>query len=215
MPSLEQTERINNRIDIISDPLYVVKQGVRGERHGPEDWQYHHWNAKDATNNAKKSDYTTIAKNGKMILHIEKPNRYMDGLSSIASFRLVGGIFTAFFSGQQKCTSSGFSGPVLGPVDRRGRCDCRQHCLHINHCVWPSRLRRCGLLCVPSTHGAPMYQYWTASSVSQLGHSHNTSQNRSCGAISLTLRRKQSTQHRNLVETLARSAVISQCGLQC
>ena len=41
MPSPEQSERIRTRIDIISDPLYVVRQGVRGERHGQEDWQYH------------------------------------------------------------------------------------------------------------------------------------------------------------------------------
>ena len=32
-----------------SFPLYVIKQGTRGERHGPEDWQYHHWKARDAT----------------------------------------------------------------------------------------------------------------------------------------------------------------------
>ena len=59
MPSPEQTERTQNRIGIISDPLCVIKC------HGPEDWQYHHWKAKDATKNAKKSDYTTIAKRSK------------------------------------------------------------------------------------------------------------------------------------------------------
>ena len=41
MPSLEQSERIRNRIDIIPDPLYIVKKRVRGERRGHEDWQYH------------------------------------------------------------------------------------------------------------------------------------------------------------------------------
>ena len=30
MPLPEQAEKIKNRIDIISDPLYVVKQGTRG-----------------------------------------------------------------------------------------------------------------------------------------------------------------------------------------
>ena len=59
MPSLEQRERINNRIDIISDPLYVIKC------HGPEDWQHHHWKAKDATKNIKKRDCTTSAKRSK------------------------------------------------------------------------------------------------------------------------------------------------------
>ena len=69
------------------DPLCVIKRGVRGEHHGPEDWQCHHWKAKDATKNVKKIDYTTMAKRWKdVILHIEKLNRYIDGLSSTASF---------------------------------------------------------------------------------------------------------------------------------
>ena len=39
MPLSEQTERIKNRIDIISDPLFVVKQGVRhGVVHGLAVW---------------------------------------------------------------------------------------------------------------------------------------------------------------------------------
>ena len=62
MPSPDQTESIKYRIDIISDPLYVVQQGVRGVRHGPGEWQYHHWKAQDATKNVRKRDYTTIAK---------------------------------------------------------------------------------------------------------------------------------------------------------
>ena len=62
MPSPEQTEKIKNRIDLISDPLYAVKQGTRGERHGPEDWLYHHWNAKDAIWKVQKTGVTTIAK---------------------------------------------------------------------------------------------------------------------------------------------------------
>ena len=43
------------------DPLGVIKRGVRG----PEDWQCHHWKAKDVTKNVKKIDYTTIAKRWK------------------------------------------------------------------------------------------------------------------------------------------------------
>ena len=65
MPSPEQTEKIKNRIDLISDPLYVVKQGTRGERHGPEDRQYNHWNAQDATTIFQKRGFTTIAKRWK------------------------------------------------------------------------------------------------------------------------------------------------------
>ena len=57
MPSPEQTGKIQNRIDIISNPLYVIKQGKRRERHGPEEWQYHHWKARDATNNVIKRRY--------------------------------------------------------------------------------------------------------------------------------------------------------------
>ena len=56
MPSPEQSEKIKNRIDIISNPLYVVKQGNSGERHGPEEWQCHYWTARDATNNVFNID---------------------------------------------------------------------------------------------------------------------------------------------------------------
>ena len=45
-----------------SDALDVVKQGTHGERHGPEEWQYHHWKAKDATTNIEKRGYSTVAK---------------------------------------------------------------------------------------------------------------------------------------------------------
>ena len=61
MPLLKQTEKINDRIDIISNPLYVIKQWKSGERHGPEEWQYHHRKARDATNNVIKRGYKTIA----------------------------------------------------------------------------------------------------------------------------------------------------------
>ena len=47
--SLEQTEKIENRWEIISNPLYFIKEGHLGERHGPEQWQYDHWKARDAT----------------------------------------------------------------------------------------------------------------------------------------------------------------------
>ena len=60
MPSPEQTEKIKNRIDLISDPLYVIKQGTHGERHGPEERQYH-WKAEDATTNVKKRRFTTFS----------------------------------------------------------------------------------------------------------------------------------------------------------
>ena len=79
MPSLEQTEKIKNRIDIISDPLYVVKQE-------------HMENALDLRNNSaiigkpkmpqrmsRKEDTQPSRKDGKMTLHIEKFNRNMDG----------------------------------------------------------------------------------------------------------------------------------------
>ena len=45
MPSPDQKEMIKNRICIITDLLHVIKQGTRGERHGPEYWQHHHWKA--------------------------------------------------------------------------------------------------------------------------------------------------------------------------
>ena len=62
IPSSEQTERIKNRIDIVS----VRRQTrIHGLRHGLEDWQYHHWKAKDATKNSNKREYTTIAKRWK------------------------------------------------------------------------------------------------------------------------------------------------------
>ena len=32
MPSLEQTEKIKNRIGILSDPLYIITEGQSGER---------------------------------------------------------------------------------------------------------------------------------------------------------------------------------------
>ena len=71
-------------MDIIADPLYVVKQGTHGERYGPEEWQYHHWKAKEATTNGKKGDTQPSRKDGKITLHIEKLDRNMDGLSSTA-----------------------------------------------------------------------------------------------------------------------------------
>ena len=40
MPSLEQTEKIKNRIGILSNPLSIMKGGLSGERHGPTQWQY-------------------------------------------------------------------------------------------------------------------------------------------------------------------------------
>ena len=85
MPSPEETERIKNRIDIIADPLHVVQQGNRGVRHGLEDWKTHHWKAKDATRNVKKRGFTT-RRDGKMNPNIDRPNRYMNGPASAASF---------------------------------------------------------------------------------------------------------------------------------
>ena len=49
MPSPEQTEKINNRIGILSNPQNIIKEGQSGKRHGPAQWQYDHWQAKDAT----------------------------------------------------------------------------------------------------------------------------------------------------------------------
>ena len=78
MLSLEETEKIRNRIVIISDPLYVIRQGKSGERHGPEEWQYHHWKAREATTNVQKRVYTAIAKRWKEDPHIEKLNGEVD-----------------------------------------------------------------------------------------------------------------------------------------
>ena len=62
IPSQEHADKIKRRIDILADPLYVVKRGRQGERHGPEEWQYHHWKAVDAAKNCKKREYTSIAR---------------------------------------------------------------------------------------------------------------------------------------------------------
>ena len=43
-------------MDIISNALYNVKEGHTGERHGPKQWQYDHWKAKDATTAVKKKE---------------------------------------------------------------------------------------------------------------------------------------------------------------
>ena len=86
MPSPEQTERIKNPIDIIADLVYVVKRGVRGVRHGPENWQYHHWKAKDAPKTTRKEGTQPSGRDGKKTHHIEKLNRYMDELSSSTAF---------------------------------------------------------------------------------------------------------------------------------
>ena len=75
MPSPEQTEKIKNRIDTITDLVYVVNQGTHGERHGPKERQYRDWKAQDATTNVKKRGYSAS---------IEKLNRNMNGLSSTA-----------------------------------------------------------------------------------------------------------------------------------
>ena len=61
-PSLEQTEKIKNRIDILAGPLYVVKRCKAGERHGPEEWPYHHWKAASAGRNCRKREYESVAK---------------------------------------------------------------------------------------------------------------------------------------------------------
>ena len=58
--SLEQTEKIKNRIGVISTPLYITKEGQSGERHVPAQWQYDHWKATDATRGVTKSGYKSI-----------------------------------------------------------------------------------------------------------------------------------------------------------
>ena len=75
MPSPEKTEKMKNRIDIVSDPLYVVRQGICGERHGPEEWQDHRWKARDATTNVQKRGLTTIAKRWKEDLSYRETQR--------------------------------------------------------------------------------------------------------------------------------------------
>ena len=41
IPSQEHTDN-KRRIDILADPVLVVKRGRAGELHGLEEWQYHH-----------------------------------------------------------------------------------------------------------------------------------------------------------------------------
>ena len=36
MPSTEQTEKVKDRIGIISNPLFIIIEGQSGERHGPK-----------------------------------------------------------------------------------------------------------------------------------------------------------------------------------
>ena len=60
--SQEHTDKIKRRIDFHADPLFVVERRKTGERHGPEEWQYHHWKAVDAAKNCKKREYESIAK---------------------------------------------------------------------------------------------------------------------------------------------------------
>ena len=56
----ERTEKIKNRIGIISNPLHIIKEGHTGERHVPTQWQHDHWKAKDATIAVKKRDFESI-----------------------------------------------------------------------------------------------------------------------------------------------------------
>ena len=62
IPSQEHPHKFERRIDILADPLYAVKRGRAGERHGPEEWQYHHWKAVDAARNSRKREYEFIAR---------------------------------------------------------------------------------------------------------------------------------------------------------
>ena len=52
--SQEHTDEVKRIIYILAEPLYAVKRGRQGQRHGPEEWQYHHWKAVDAAQNYKK-----------------------------------------------------------------------------------------------------------------------------------------------------------------
>ena len=84
MLSLEQTEKIKNRIEIISNPLLNHKKGQSGERHGPAPWQYDHWKAKDATANVHKRGKNSIVH--RLLTHnTQSLNGHMDGLLSTAS----------------------------------------------------------------------------------------------------------------------------------
>ena len=62
MPSPGQREKIKNRTDILADLQNVVKRVKAGERHGPEEWHYHHWKAADASRNGRKREYESVAK---------------------------------------------------------------------------------------------------------------------------------------------------------
>ena len=50
-----ETRKIKNRFEIMSNPLYSIKEDdSRGPRHGPQQWQYDHWKAKDATGRLRR-----------------------------------------------------------------------------------------------------------------------------------------------------------------
>ena len=53
-------KRSKNRFEITSNPSHFIKETHSGGRHGPEQWQYDHWKARDATKGLTKRGYDSI-----------------------------------------------------------------------------------------------------------------------------------------------------------
>ena len=61
MPSPEQTRRIKHRFEIMSNPFYFIKEEDSiGLKHGPKQWQYDHWKAKDANKRLGRREYVSV-----------------------------------------------------------------------------------------------------------------------------------------------------------
>ena len=61
MPLPDQIKKIKNRFEIMSNPFYFMKEeDSRGSRHGPQQWQYDHWKAKDAKKGTQNREYETV-----------------------------------------------------------------------------------------------------------------------------------------------------------
>ena len=60
--SHEYEDYFSKRIVIPADSLYVVKRGRARERHGPEEWQHHHWKTLDAAPNCRIREYESTGR---------------------------------------------------------------------------------------------------------------------------------------------------------
>ena len=84
LSSLEQTEKFKDRIGIISNPLFIKIDFQSGKCHGPKQWQYDRWNAKDATIAVRKRNFLWNT-DGLLFRSTKNRNRRTDGLLSAAS----------------------------------------------------------------------------------------------------------------------------------